>query len=73
MAYAENENKETLVFDLRNKPVVADAVFPELPKFRAAQGLSDTAGLAQIGHASIKEIEDSSPGLRIEFVEFPVG
>jgi len=44
---ANNEDEQPIVFNFADEPVVADAVFPELPEPRPVQGLSDAAGVVQ--------------------------
>jgi hypothetical protein len=59
VADAKNENEQPIVFDLANKAIVADAVFPELPKPRAVQGLPDAAWVVQWRDAFIEEFQDA--------------
>lgn len=49
MPDAEDQHDQTLIFDLADEPVVAHAVFPELPKLRAVRGLSEAARIVQLG------------------------
>jgi hypothetical protein len=69
---AEDQNHQTIVFDLTDEPVIADAIFPELPKPRAVQRLSNAAWVGQLGNPRMKELQDALAVLRVEFVEFPV-
>jgi hypothetical protein len=39
----EDQNHQTVVFDLADEPVTAQAIFPELSKSRVVQRLSDAA------------------------------
>jgi len=48
------------------------AIFPELPKPRAVQRLSNAAWVVQLGNPCMKELQDALAVLRVEFVEFPV-
>src|SRR5258707_15794735 len=43
MADAKDKNDQAVVFDLPDEPVIAYTVFPELPKPRAVQRLSNAA------------------------------
>jgi hypothetical protein len=47
---AEELNHQTIVFDLTDAPVIAHAIFPELPKPRAVQRLSNAAWVVQLGN-----------------------
>src|SRR2546430_10795047 len=69
---AEDQNHQTIVFDLADEPVISHAIFPELPKPRAVQRFSDAAWIIQLGNALMKELQDALAVLRVEFVEFPV-
>ena len=40
---AKGQNYQTIVLDLADEPVVAHGIFPELPKPRAVQRLSNAA------------------------------
>jgi hypothetical protein len=59
MADAEHQHDEPIVFDLRDEPVIAYAVFPEFPKLRAVQRLSDAAGVVQLGYSLMKKLQDA--------------
>src|SRR5260370_31095082 len=69
---AQDQNHQTIVFDLADEPVIAHAIFPELPKPRAVQRLSDAAWIVQLGNPLMKELQDALAVLCVEFVEFPV-
>src|SRR5467141_3743249 len=69
---AQDQNHQTIVFDLADEPVIAHAIFPELSKPRAVQRLSDAARIVQLGNPLMKELQDALAVLRVEFVEFPV-
>ena len=69
---AQEQNHQTVVFDLADEPVIAHAIFPELSKPRAVQRLSDAAWIVQLGNPLIKELQDALAVLRVEFAEFPV-
>jgi hypothetical protein len=69
---AEEQNHQTIVFDLTDEPVIAHAIFPELPKPRAVQRLSNAAWVVQLGNPRMKELEDALAVLRVEFVDFSV-
>jgi len=66
----EDQNHQTIVFDLADEPIIAHAIFPELPKPRAVQRLSDAAWIVQLGNALMEELQDALAVLRVEFVEF---
>jgi hypothetical protein len=40
MSNPQNQHDQAVVFNLADKPVIADAIFPELPESRTVQGLS---------------------------------
>src|SRR6266478_6529165 len=69
---AQDQNHQTIVFDLADEPVIAHAIFPELSKPRAVQRLSDAARIVELGNPLMKELQDALAVLRVEFVEFPV-
>ena len=69
---AEDQNYQKIVFDLADEPVIAHAIFPELPKPRAGQRLCDAAWIVQLGNPLMKELQDAPAVLRGEFVELPV-
>src|SRR5713226_5062010 len=69
---AEEQNHQTIVFDLPDEPEIAHAIFPELPKPRAVERLSDAAWIAQLGNPRMKELQDALAVLPVEFVELPV-
>jgi hypothetical protein len=69
---AEDQNHESIIFDLADEPVIAHAIFPELSKPRAVQRVSDAAWIVQLGNPLMKELQDALAVLRVEFVEFPV-
>jgi hypothetical protein len=47
---AKDQNYQTIAFDLADEPVVAHAIFPELPKPRAVRRLSNAAWVVQLGN-----------------------
>jgi hypothetical protein len=47
---AKDQNYQSIVFDLADEPLVAHAIFPELPKPRAVRRLSNAAWLVQLGN-----------------------
>src|SRR3984893_7105703 len=69
---AEEQNHQTIVFDLTDEPVIAHAIFPELPKPRAVQRLSDAARIVQLGYSVMKELQDALGLLRVEFAQFSI-
>jgi hypothetical protein len=69
---AEDQHNQTVIFDLADEPVITHAVFPELSKLRAVQGLSDAARIIQLGDSLVKEPQDALGLLRVEFPEFSV-
>jgi hypothetical protein len=50
-----------IVFDLTDEPVIAHAIFPELPKPRAVNRLSNAnaAWVVQLGNPRMKELQDA--------------
>jgi hypothetical protein len=72
MSDAEDQHDQAVVFDLADKPVITHAVFPELPKPRAVQRLSDAARIVKLGDSLMKELQDALGLLRVELAEFPV-
>ena len=73
MSNTENQNDQAVVFDLADEPVIVHAVFPELPKPRVMQRLSNAAGIVQPGYSFVKKFQDALGVLRIELAEFPAG
>jgi hypothetical protein len=67
---AEDQHNQTVIFGL--EPAIINAVFPELSKLRAVQGLSDAARIIQLGDSLAKEPQDALGLLRVEFPEFSV-
>ena len=63
MPNAENQDEQAVVLDLADKPVVADAVFPEFPEAGAVQSLADAAGVIQPGYSFRKELQNAPPGV----------
>ena len=72
MSDAKHEHDQTVVFDLRDEPVVIHAVFPKLSEPRAVLRLSDAARIVQLGYSLMKELQDALGLLRVEFAQFPV-
>ena len=72
MPNAEDQNHQAIIFDLADEPVIAYAIFPELPKTRPVQRLSDAAWIVQLSHSILKELQDALGLLRVEFAEIPV-
>ncbi len=66
------QNHQTIILDLCDQPEIADPVFPELPKPRAVQGLSDAAGVVPPGNSFMQELQDCFDLLRVEFAECPI-
>jgi hypothetical protein len=56
---AENKNKQPIIFDLTDEPIVADAIFPELPEPSTMQGLPDATRVVQFCQAFLKELKDA--------------
>ena len=46
---AEDQYEQAIVFDLADKPVVADAVLPEFPEAGAVERFTNAAGIFQLG------------------------
>jgi len=69
---AGDQHDQVLAFDLADEPVIAHVVFPELPKLRAVQGLSDAAGIVKLGYQLMEELQDALSVLRVELAQFPL-
>ncbi len=73
MSNAEDEHDQAIVFKLADEPVRAYAILPKLPEAGAAQGLSDAAGIVQLGQSFMEEFQKAPAVLCVELAQFPVG
>jgi hypothetical protein len=52
----DDQNHKPTILQITNDAIVANAVSPELPQFRALQCLPHLAGVIEIGNAAFEEV-----------------
>lgn len=68
MAYVQNENQRSLIFDPADDPVITDPVFPEFSQPRALQNSADDPCVVEFRNSVAKKLEDSMGDLSIKLV-----
>jgi hypothetical protein len=70
MPNPQDQNHRTSIFNHADEPVIAHAIFPELPQPRAVERLSDAAWIVQPGYSLMKELQDALGLLRVELAKY---
>jgi len=67
MPDAQNEDQQAGVFNLADKPEVADTIFPEFPEPGALQCFADAARIVQLRYPFPEKLQNPPRVLRVEF------
>ncbi len=73
VADTKDQDEHAGVFDFRDEAVVANAVFPELAKLGAVQGLTDAARISERREALVEKLEDALALRRVQLLKLAGG
>jgi hypothetical protein len=67
--YSNDEDRQLLIFDACDDPIVSNAILPELSQLGTLQSLTQTARIVQHGETPMQERKNAPCNRRIEFIE----
>lgn len=67
---AHHQDREPLILDVANEPVIPQAVFPEPACLRSPQRLAEAARVFEHGYAVSQKPKDPASGFPVEFRKF---
>ena len=54
----DDQDPKRTIIDIGDDAIIADAVFPEIPKLRALQGFADRTRIIELGNTTVKETKN---------------